>query len=543
MKKKILILKLYSISNYKTNILTLKFKKKNKNLLNTIYYIVNNLNFLNKKRMSFLTYYYICNLHLKISIIYNNYYILNENSTYYIELNENYFIHEIYFFLYETKIKKNLSLKNIKKIYTNILKKKKKKIYESIIERYVITYLYVFMNFDRKIEKILNFFNNYFDENIFFFLKNAKKVCSILHFNYEEYSNKIHIGMMKNQNNNFPYYILFIINNLIKKNFYKINISVEIYNFDILKIIKKSKSFKKIKINLIINIPDLFIEYLIKSKKWVLFDSTKIKKKYNFYLQNFYDEYIGYGTFRILYKKIVKNKNIYKIELNAKKFLLFIFKYKINIFFSDSNNRKNLNKHNGSLINNFFHNKIFDRNNYFKRNFSYLKNANLLIQRNNSHYIELKLNQKFFICKKNIKFFFKKFFFLNFKNDFLIIEREINFHLNFRLKPITICINDINKKKNNYLNFHLSKINSFISSISEPYSFYQGSDYFNHNYFYRNKFNTDKWKKLIIYIDNHRMRSSLFLSNFNKNKKTITFDKYYINLLITKWQLNETYKF
>ncbi|WGS66683.1 hypothetical protein [Candidatus Carsonella ruddii] len=399
------------------------------------------------------------------------------------------------------------------------------------------------MNFDLKIKKILKFFNNYFDENVFFFLKNAKKVCSIFHFNYEEYSSKIHIGMMKNQNNNFPYYVLFIINNLIKRNHYKINISIEIYNFDVLKIIKKSKTFKKVKINLIINIPDLFIENLIKSKKWFLFDSLKIKKKYNFYLQNFYDEYIGYGTFRNLYKKIIKNKNIYKIELDTKKFLLFIFKYKVNIFFSDINNRKNLNKHNGSLINNFFHNKIFDRNNYFKRNLSYLKNANLLIQRNNSHYIELKLNQNFLICKNNIKNFFKKFFFLNFKNDFLIIEREINFHLNFRLKPIIININNINKKKTNYLNYHLSKLNTFSSSISEPYCLYQGSDYFNHNYFYRNKFNTNKWKKLIIFIDKHRMKSSLFLSNKNKNKITTTFDKYYINLLITKWQLNETYKF
>ncbi|XZR53015.1 MAG: hypothetical protein ACM3Q5_00075 [Candidatus Carsonella ruddii] len=543
MKKKILILKIYSLSNYKTNILSCKLKKKNKNIINTIYYIINNLNFLNKKKISFLMYYYVCNLYTKINIIYNDCYIFNENSIYFIELNENYFNHEILFFLDETKIKKNITLKNIKKIYTNVLKKKKKKIYENIKERYVITYLYVFMNFDFKIKKILNFFNNYFDENIFFFLKNAKKVCSILHFNYEEYSNKIHIGMMKKQNNNFPYYILFIINNLIRKNFYKINVSIEIYNFDVLKIIRKSKNFKKVKINLIINIPDLFIECLIKSKKWFLFDSLKIKKKYNFYLQNFYDEYIGYGTFRILYKKIIKNKNIQKIELDSKKFLLFIFKYKVNIFFSDINNRKNLNKHNGSLINNFFHNKIFDRNNYFKRNLSYIKNANLLIQRNNAHYIELKLNQNFLICKNNIKFFFKKIFFLNFKNDFLIIEREINFHLNFRLKPIIININNINKKKYNYLNYHLSKLNSFNSSISEPYCLYQGSDYFNHNYFYRNNFNTSKWKKLIVYIDQHRMKSSLFLSNNNKNKLTITFDKYYINALIIKWQLNETYKF
>ncbi|WGS66682.1 hypothetical protein [Candidatus Carsonella ruddii] len=127
MKKKILILKIYSLSNYKTNILTLKFKKKNKNVVNTVYYIINNLNFLNKKKISFLMYYYICNLYSKINIMYNDYYIFNENSTYYIELNENYYIHEILFFLDETKIKTPISLKNIKKIYTNVLKKKKKK--------------------------------------------------------------------------------------------------------------------------------------------------------------------------------------------------------------------------------------------------------------------------------------------------------------------------------------------------------------------------------------------------------------------------------
>ncbi|MGP4128080.1 MAG: hypothetical protein ACTXNS_00065 [Candidatus Carsonella ruddii] len=134
MKKKILILKIYSLSNYKTNILTLKFKKKNKNIVNTIYYIINNLNFLNKKKISFLIYYYICNLYSKINIMYNDYYIFNENSTYYIELNENYYNHEILFFLDETKIKKNISLKSIKKIYTNVLKKKKKK-YMKILKK------------------------------------------------------------------------------------------------------------------------------------------------------------------------------------------------------------------------------------------------------------------------------------------------------------------------------------------------------------------------------------------------------------------------
>ncbi|AFP84061.1 putative ribonucleotide-diphosphate reductase alpha subunit [Candidatus Carsonella ruddii HT isolate Thao2000] len=543
MIEKILLLKIYSFSNYKTNILTIKFKKLKKkyNIINKIYYILNNLIFLNKKKLSYLIYNYITKLYNKLN--FNKLYIFSKKFPYLIEFNENYSYYELCFFIKETKIKKYISIKNIKKIYTNILKKKNNFIHETLKERYIISFLYIFINFENKIKKILNFFTNYFDENIFFFLKNIKKVCSILYFNYEEYSNKLHIGMMKNQNNNFPYYILFIINNLIKKNFFKINISVEIYNLDILKIVKNSKLFKKVKINLIINIPDLFIENIIKSKKWYLFDSLKIKKKYNYYLQNFYDEYIGYGNFRNLYKKIIKNKLIFKVEIKSKKLLLFLIKYKINFVFSDINNRKNLNKHNGSLINNFYHNKIFDRNNYFKKNMFYLKNANLLIKRNNSYYLEIKLNQFFLNCKNNIKNFFKKIIFLNFKNDFLIIEREIHFHLNFRLKPISIVINQINKKNNNYLNYYLCKMNSFLSSKSEPYCCYPGSDYFNYHYYYRNKFISKKWFFLINYIDTHRMKFSLFLIKNNKKKINITFDKYYLKLLIIKWQFNETYKF
>ncbi|MBY0585505.1 hypothetical protein K5B08_01300, partial [Candidatus Carsonella ruddii] len=83
----------------------------------------------------------------------------------------------------------------------------------------------------------------------------------------------------------------------------------------------------------------------------------------------------------------------------------------------------------------FYHIKIFDRNNYFKKKFFYFKNTNITIKRNNNIYLEVKLDQNFLICKNNIKNFFLKFKILNLKNNFLIIQREINFHLNFRIKP------------------------------------------------------------------------------------------------------------
>ncbi|MBY0585504.1 hypothetical protein K5B08_01290, partial [Candidatus Carsonella ruddii] len=91
------------------------------------------------------------------------------------------------------------------------------------------------------------------------------------------------------------------------------------------------------------------------------------------YLQSFYDEYIGYGTFREKYKSILKNNKILKISLNSKKLIINILKNKIKIIFIDIINRKNINKHIGCLLSNFYHSKIFDRNNYFKKKFFYFK--------------------------------------------------------------------------------------------------------------------------------------------------------------------------
>ncbi|ATX33443.1 hypothetical protein CUN91_00540 [Candidatus Carsonella ruddii] len=541
LKIKILLLKIYSFSNYKTNIFFFlkKIKKKFFIKINYINFIINNLNFYNKKKMSFLLYLFICEIISNLNINKNNYFLFNKKNIFLKEIKNNYSLFEILFFLFLTKIKKIFNLKKIKKIFTNVLVKIKNEVYESLKERYISTFLYIFINEQIKIKNILKLYLNYIDYNFFYFLKNIKKVCLLIFSNKEEFSKKLYIGMLKNNNNNLNYYLIFLINNLIKKNIYKISISFEIYNFDILKIIKNIKIFKKLKINIIIGIPDLFIEYIIKKKNWYLIDSNCIKKNYEYYLQSYYDEYIGYGTLREKYKNILKNKNILKISINSKKLFLNILKNKIKIIYSDKKNRNNINKHIGCLISNFYQNKIFDRNNYFNNKIYYIKNTNVIIKRNNSFYVEVKLEQNFFVCKNNIKKFFLKFKILNSKNNFLFVQREMNFHLNFRIKPIIFNINYLNKNFYNYLMFNLIKINSFYSKLYMPYIWYPGSDIYYKDYYYKNHFFSKHWKLLSNYTDNNKLLCSINLIIKIKKKFITTFDNYFLKLLVILWQIQD----
>ncbi|MGK2912663.1 MAG: hypothetical protein ACSLEI_00065 [Candidatus Carsonella ruddii] len=538
MNKILLLLnKIYSFSNYKTN-LYFFYKNIKNNIykdINYLYYIINNLNYINKKNISKILYLIICNKKSKNIRKFKNFYLLSNENIYFIKIN-NYCLYSKFFIYYLIRIKVLLKLKIIKKIYTNLLYKYKKEIYENLKEKILNILLYIYIDNVEKIKIILKLNLNYIDKNLFYFIKNIKKICLLLFSNKESYSNKIYLGMINNQNNNNNYYLNFLIKNLIKKNIFKINVSLEIYNFDLINIIKNLKIFKKVKINLIIGIPDLFLEYLIKNKKWFLFDSNNVKKEYEFFIQSYYDEYIGYGSFREMYKKVIKNNKIIKICIDSKKIILKILKNNIKIVFTDKLNRNNINKHISTLIPSSFHNKIFDRNNYFKNKIYYIKNANIIIKRNNNCYLEIILDQKFNLCKNNIKNFFFKFKFMDNKNDFLIFQREINFHFNFRIKPILFKLKNIKKNSKQYIFYNLLKINSYMSKYSDPYLWFPGSDIYNNKYFYKNKFNTKKWKKVIFFIKKNKLKCSLDIIYKNNKKTLISFDNYFIKLSIIIWQ-------
>ncbi|MBY0585377.1 hypothetical protein K5B08_00460, partial [Candidatus Carsonella ruddii] len=64
LKIKLLLIKIYSFSNYKTNIFFFlkKIKKCESNKINYLNYIINNLNYFKKKKICSFLYLLVCNL-------------------------------------------------------------------------------------------------------------------------------------------------------------------------------------------------------------------------------------------------------------------------------------------------------------------------------------------------------------------------------------------------------------------------------------------------------------------------------------------------
>ncbi|AFP83678.1 putative ribonucleotide-diphosphate reductase alpha subunit [Candidatus Carsonella ruddii CS isolate Thao2000] len=546
MKIKIILLKIYSLCNYKIDILNFFFiLKKNKKKINLLYYILNNFYYYKKKIFSNIIYNFICNKIIKFNN-FNKYFFSKKNI--FLKKLKNYYKNWEIFYFYKILKKNNIfnNLKINKKIYTNLLLKINNKIFETLNEKMLIIYLSIFMNIKKN--RHLDIFNMYYfynNNNFFFFLKDLKKTSSLIFLNKnQDYCKKIYLGLLKYDSYNSINYLFFIINNFIKYKEFKLEISIDIFDIKIIKIIKIIKKIKIIKIFLTIGFPDLFIEYIIKNKYWYCFNSIDVKNNYNYYIQSYYDEYIGHGTYRHMYNKIINNNNIFKIKINSRKILLKILKkIKFNFFFLDSLNRNNINKNFGNIYCNFFHSKIFDKNNFFNKNFFYLKNNNILIQKNNSFYLEIK--KKFFLRKC---IFLKKNFFLLYKliekkTECEIIESEKYFYLNFRNRPIIINI---------YLNYFLQKeyiyyiffiINCYFSKKNEPYCYYIGSEIFSNDFFYKKNFFSKKWLFLIKKINKNGIRNSFYLK-FNLKKKInkiILFDNFLIKSILLKWQnKNET---
>ncbi|BAF35045.1 hypothetical protein CRP_014 [Candidatus Carsonella ruddii PV] len=550
LKFKIFFFKIYSICNYKTNTFSILNKKIKYNFfLNFINYYINYLNYNNKKKIGILMYFKVSKVISSFNIEKNGIFFFSNKNVFLYKILKNYDINNIYHVIKIIKINKiKFNLKILKKIFTKILKKKRKEVYEKLEERYLITIL--LNNLNETKNKIINIYKsliNYNTNNFFLINKEFNKVCSLLYLSKNEsLSKKIHLGLIKNNfKEETPFYLNYIFNYFLKFNELKLTISIEIYNLDILKIIKTIKKNKKIKIFINVGINDLFFEKIFKKKKIILFNSFKIKKEYGYYVQNFFDEYVGYGSFRKMYFKIFKNKNIFKIKICAKYFFLKILKTKnLKIYFLDSLNRNNLNKHISNLLTGFFHPKIFDKNNFFKKKYFFYKNNNILINKNNSFYLEIKFFVNFKICKyikKKIVFLYK---FFNKESENYIIKKEINFCLNYRIKPITIYFHVVNKKVEEYINFLILQINCNLSKKNNSYCWYFGSNIYNSNFFYIKKYISKKWNFIIKKIILFKIKNSVYL-NFKikkTNLKLISLDNFLLKLIIKNWQKkNEKY--
>ncbi|EIA20356.1 ribonucleotide-diphosphate reductase subunit alpha [Listeria fleischmannii subsp. coloradonensis] len=101
-------------------------------------------------------------------------------------------------------------------------------------------------------------------------------------------------------------------------------------------------------------IPDLFMETVERRGEWYLFDPHEVKAKKGWYLQDFYDEEKGEGTFREKYEELVADETISKKIVKAIDIMKRIMVSQLEtgnpfMFYRDEVNRMNPNKHEGMI--------------------------------------------------------------------------------------------------------------------------------------------------------------------------------------------------
>ncbi|MBK3670166.1 ribonucleoside-diphosphate reductase subunit alpha [Listeria monocytogenes] len=101
-------------------------------------------------------------------------------------------------------------------------------------------------------------------------------------------------------------------------------------------------------------IPDIFMEAVERRGEWYLFDPHEVKAKKGWYLQDFYDESKGEGTFREKYEELVADETISKKIVKAIDIIKRIMMSQLEtgnpfMFYRDEVNRMNPNKHEGMV--------------------------------------------------------------------------------------------------------------------------------------------------------------------------------------------------
>ena len=101
-------------------------------------------------------------------------------------------------------------------------------------------------------------------------------------------------------------------------------------------------------------IPDLFMEAVERRGDWYLFDPHEVKRVKGWYLQDFFDETKGDGSFRRKYQEVVDDERIARKTVKAIDIFKRIMVSQLEtgnpfMFYRDEVNRKNPNKHAGMV--------------------------------------------------------------------------------------------------------------------------------------------------------------------------------------------------
>jgi ribonucleoside-diphosphate reductase alpha chain len=103
-----------------------------------------------------------------------------------------------------------------------------------------------------------------------------------------------------------------------------------------------------------VSIPDIFMEQVEKRGDWYLFDPHEVRKVMGWSLEDSYDEKKGEGTFRDRYEECVQCNQLSKDKVPAIEIMKAIMKSQLEtgvpfMFFRDTVNRDNPNKHEGMV--------------------------------------------------------------------------------------------------------------------------------------------------------------------------------------------------
>ncbi len=101
-------------------------------------------------------------------------------------------------------------------------------------------------------------------------------------------------------------------------------------------------------------LPDLFMEAVERRGDWYLFDPYEVKRIKGWYLQDFHEEQRGQGSFREKYEEVVADERISRRTIKAIDLFKRIMVSQLEtgnpfMFYRDEANRKNPNKHAGSI--------------------------------------------------------------------------------------------------------------------------------------------------------------------------------------------------
>ncbi len=102
-------------------------------------------------------------------------------------------------------------------------------------------------------------------------------------------------------------------------------------------------------------VPDLFMEAVERRADWYLFDPHEVKQAKGWYLQDFYDETRGAGSFRDRYAELVADERISRRTVKAIDLFKRIMLSQLEtgnpfLFYRDEVNRRNPNKHAGPRL-------------------------------------------------------------------------------------------------------------------------------------------------------------------------------------------------